>query len=307
MSEKQEVTGPERVDEAIQDKGIQILSDCAVAHDKATFMEVACAGFAASECIEETLDYSPVFEGMGFVLHEIAEIVETARDYIDELELERTQANRVNFEKVETVNIHCPGQEEDTGGQGEAETPDSEKTGQDETVNGLTQEAVDLINGLQTVMDIGPGSQILQRLEILSRYIDEMTEERDSILSAKATREESLIVSLCFWMRDLFGALSHILEAQDHAILRLKQMIPSPENDSGAEREVFHPDLGKLGALRSLTELFHPDYLFTTNEVNVPDLKSWGAAYGIPYETVKTLLGSKAWTFKDLEADEAGA
>ncbi len=132
MEEKKGTTGPGCVNKETKDKGAQILSDCAQAQCKAAFMEVACAGFAGSDCTEETLSQPDMFQGMEYTLHDIAEVLETARNYIDELELKLTQANRVIFEKAETMNINTvlsdeTGTGEDTDGPDETWARGEEK------------------------------------------------------------------------------------------------------------------------------------------------------------------------------------
>ncbi len=145
--------------------------------------------------------------------------------------------------------------------------------------NGISQDVKDLIAGLKHMSDIDGCYYPLEKLEILSRVIDEVAEGKT------LPWDDNKIITMAYWQRKIIDEIRQILDAQDDIIMALKSRVKVERDDKYIE-----PDHRQLSALRSLANAFQGDNLFHTETIDVTDLKAWAIAHGFDFETVKGLL-----------------
>ena len=148
--------------------------------------------------------------------------------------------------------------------------------------NGIPQDVRDLIAGLEYMEDLGGCHYPLEKLEILSRVIDEVVDGESFSLDDKE------IITMAYWQRKLIDEIRQILNAQDGIIMALKRRVKVERDD-----RYFKPDHRKLEALRSLTNAFQGDNLFYTETIDMTDLKAWAITHDFDFEIVLGLLGGE--------------
>lgn len=147
----------------------------------------------------------------------------------------------------------------------------------------VTQEIVDLIAGLEYMND-GEGCCFrLERIETLSRAIDEEA-ELDMDNFSNGSNPET-IISLCYWQRSLIDEIRSVLNSQDRIVRALRCLIEMPE------RGEFKADNQKLESIRGLGELFSPGGgLFHDDKADMAKLTAWAKAHHYNLDAVKSLL-----------------
>jgi len=153
----------------------------------------------------------------------------------------------------------------------------------------VSQDVLDLVNGLKRMGDLEGLHFPLERIEMLSQIMDEIADS--------GTWDEKKIVSCAFWQQKIIAEIRQQLEAQDHAIMRLKEAVNDGQDFTSfmaeKEKNSFKADRTKLEAVRRLSSMFLTDNLFYSDTIELPDLKAWALTYGFDFETVKGLLGEK--------------
>ena len=148
-------------------------------------------------------------------------------------------------------------------------------------------EVLDLVRSLKYLSDSEGVHYLLDRVETLSRLIDEIAENEN------LAHLENAIVDMAYWQRKILGEIRTQLNGQDRVIMALKRRALS-ENETKTDRETFKPDSEKLEALRQLSNLFVYDNLLYGDSTGMQDLKAWALTYDYDLETVKGLLEKPA-------------
>jgi len=144
----------------------------------------------------------------------------------------------------------------------------------------------DLVKGLRLMADVPGCYHQLKQLEHLVQWIDDSV---SITVEEGHERNWQAVVTYASWQEKLIDDVRHILEAQDAIIMQLQSSLSVSHTDYINE-EKFEPDVGKLAALRSLTNLFfynHHSYAQTTG---ISGLKAWALAHDVPFDTVRNML-----------------
>ena len=151
--------------------------------------------------------------------------------------------------------------------------------------NGVSQEVVDLVHALKSMNDLEGCSYFLERIEVLSRLIDQAAED-----GLPFGRNDA--VGFAYWQRKILDEIRHVLDHQDSIISKLKSIVLGDKSHYDLY-EGFQADRKKLEALRSLNSLFIHHNLIYEETTDVKDLNAWAKTYDFDFEAVKTLLGGK--------------
>ena len=163
----------------------------------------------------------------------------------------------------------------------------TELTDTEKRANGIPQDIKDLIAGLGYMGDLPGCYYPLEKLEILSRVIDEVAEGEN------LPWDDKEIITMAYWQRKIIDEIRQILDAQDCIIKALKRRFRLSSTKLVPDDKYVEPDCGRLRSLRSLANAFQGDNLFYTETIDVTDLKAWAIAHGFEFETVKDLLGGE--------------
>ncbi len=150
--------------------------------------------------------------------------------------------------------------------------------------NEMAGEMTDLIKALRPMNDAEGCLYLLERLEILSRFIDETIENEEGILPFG----DDDIITFAYWQRKIIDEIRVVLEAQDAIISKLQRL--AGVSSSVVMGDEVKPPAKNLAALRHLASLFVADNLFHTDSAKVVDLKAWASTYGCDFGQVQSLL-----------------
>lgn len=143
----------------------------------------------------------------------------------------------------------------------------------------IDQEMMDSAAGLEKFWSDMSVDILLDRLKTLSAAIDGLADNEDN------SKEMGEIINMCFWQRDIISELNQLLNSHYQMILGLTRKFEESEKE-----ERFTAGCIKLGALRGLVDLFHPDKNYYSDSTDMARIKCWAVAHGVDLDKVLSLL-----------------
>lgn len=147
----------------------------------------------------------------------------------------------------------------------------------------IDQEMMDLAAGLREIWAGCSVDFLLDRLEFLSKAMDQAAE------GVTPHWDEKEIISMAYWQRDIIGEMRQTLGTHYRMMGALAHKFEIPETGT-EEEKTFTAGSRKLEALRGLMELFHCDKLFYSEKTAMATLKCWAATYECDFDKVLSLL-----------------
>lgn len=146
-----------------------------------------------------------------------------------------------------------------------------------------------LISGLKFMNDSSGVHYLLERLELLSRWIDETVD--GEVCFQTSAGQDGDIVTYCYWQRQILDQVRTILNSQDAIIGKLGNVAFEDEKEDKPRSKPLKADHRSLEKLRSLESLFVFDNLLYGDHVDPEELETWAVANDFDFDAIRGLLG----------------